>query len=108
MTAVDWLYQNSKPLQIIMWCAGGGLYTILVIFGTLIWKSRAYKYEFMHYLDEITRQEVSARDERIKTLEAALETETAQCESLRVKVRSMAALSEKSIEIAGSTYRASN
>jgi hypothetical protein len=105
VTVIDWLYHNARAAQILAWAIGGSLWTLVVIAATLIWKGRAWKYTFMNFLDDITRQEVEARDNRIAALESELEDEKSQGEALRVKVRSMGALNEKSIEIAGNTYR---
>ncbi len=102
MTVDEWLHSNLGYISVIISVMG---LAALTIFLTSLWKDYAWQKTLGMYGDDISKNEIRKRDDTIKQLTAELEDETKQCESLRVKVKSMAAFGEKAIEIAGETYR---
>ena len=97
-----WLRSNVGYLVVVMSAVG---LSVFLIIGTSAVKDYAWRSTIARYMDDISKEEIRKRDDTIKRLTVELEDETRQCESLRGKVKSMAALNEKSIEFAGETYR---
>jgi carbonic anhydrase len=85
--------------------AGGAIWTILVIAITAARKNYVWRYTVHEHLGEITKAEITKRDDQIGQQSFELDSLRKQVKNLREKVQVMAAMSDKQIEIAGNTYR---
>ena len=101
MIATWWSEAGISILLLLGW----GVYTLSIWGISAAWKNHTWRQTIADHLGEITKAEIGKRDDKIAETSFALDTERKNAEQLRVKVKAMAALSGKQIDIAGNTCR---
>ena len=100
MTIAEWFGEYHVYVTTFL---VGGLWTVIVWWLTSSWRNHAWRSTITRYMDEIGQAEIQKRDEQIKQLTTDAEADAVCIEGLRVKIKAMANLSAKAVEVAGNT-----
>jgi hypothetical protein len=88
-------------LPYIVGAAGGGIYTLLLVYLVRAVARREWKRELLKNYDESVRQQIGRRDRRIRELTAALERQQRRSTELLTRIRAGHLMAAKTIETLG-------